>query len=311
MKQNFLIGLFVVQVIVIALFLVAKSGGVRTPEAFLEFDVTTVDRFVIASKDESIELTKEGENWVLPDGNPADKNKVDSVIGKLADSGIDWPVATSQSAARRFEVTQASYQKQISVYSDQELLADVYLGTSPSFRRVHAREAKKGDIYSIEFSNYEAGTSPSAWLDKSLLQPMGPIKSFERIGAYKLMQEDGKWTTESDAELDESKVRSYMDRFESLSVFEFTDNVLADATTTTQFAIEDDEGFFLLTIYHFDVADDWVAVSDRRRSQYGVASYIGSQLVKGLKDLAPDEAIELEPDAESDDDIEEILIEAD
>ena len=102
-----------------------------------------------------------------------------------------------------------------------------------------------------------------------------------------------------------------MDRFESLSVFELSDNELTDATTTTQFAIEDDEGFFLLTIYHFDVADDWVAVSDRRGSQYGVASYIGSQLVKGLTDLAPDEVIEVEPDAESDDDIEEILIETD
>ena len=311
MKQNFLIGLFVVQVLVITLFLVSQSGGVRTPEAFLEFDVATVDRFVIASTDETIELTKDGEQWVLPDGNPVDESKVDSVIGKLADSGADWPVATSQSAAKRFEVTQESFQKQISIYSGQDLLADLYLGTSPSFRRVHARQANKNDIYSIEFSNFEAGTSPSAWLDKRLLQPSGPIKSFELIGAYKLVQEEGTWTTESDAELDESKVRSYMDRFESLSVFEFSDNELADATTTTQFAIEDDEGFFLLTIYHFDVADDWVAVSDRRGSQYGVASYIGSQLVKGLTDLAPDEAIELEPNAESDDDIEEILIEAD
>ncbi|MXZ56713.1 MAG: DUF4340 domain-containing protein [Gammaproteobacteria bacterium] len=311
MKQNFLIGLFVVQVLVITLFLVTQSGGVRSPEAFLEFDVAAVDRFVITGTDESIELTKDGEQWVLPDGNPADESKVDSVIGKLADSGADWPVATSQSAAKRFEVTKESFQKQISIYSGQDLLVDLYLGTSPSFRRVHARQANKNDIHSIEFSNFEAGTSPSAWLDKRLLQPSGPIKSFERISAYKLVQEDGTWTTESDAELDESKVRSYMDRFESLSVFELSENELADATTTTQFAIEDDEGFFLLTIYHFDVADDWVAVSDRRGSQYGVASYIGSQLVKGLEDLAPDEPIDIESDLESDDDIEEILIETD
>ena len=311
MRQNFLIGLLVVQVIVIALFLVTQSGGVRTPEAFLEFDAATVDRFVIASTDESIELTKDGENWVLPDGNPADVDKVDRVIGKLVDSGADWPVATSQSAAKRFEVAQASFQKQISIYSGQDLIVDLYLGTSPNFRRVHARRANKNEIYSIEFSNFEAGTSPSAWLDKSLLQPSGPIKSFERVGAYKLVQEDGKWTTESDSVLDESKVRSYMDRFESLSVFELSDNELSGATTTTQFVIEDDEGFFMLTIYHFDVADDWVVVSDRRGSQYGVNTYTGSQLVKDLSDLAPDEAIEIESDAESDDDMEEILIEAD
>lgn len=311
MKQNFLLGLFVVQVIIIALFLVTKSGGVRSPEAFLEFDVAAVDRFVIASTDESIELTKEGANWVLPDGNPADKDKVNRVIEKLADSGADWPVATSQSAAKRFEVTQSAFQKQISIYSGQDLLADLYLGTSPSFRRVHARQVKEGDIYSIEFSNYEAGTSSSAWLDKSLLQPSGPIKSFERIDVYKLVQEDGKWTAEADAELDESKVRSYMDRFESLSVFELSDNELTEATTTTQFAIEDDEGVFLLTLHHFDGENDWVAVSDRRGSQYGVASYIGSELVKDLADLVPDEEMDEESKTESDDDMEEILIETD
>ena len=312
MKQNVLIGLFVLQVLVIALFLVTQSGGVRTPEAFLEFDIAAVDQLRITSTDESIKLTKDGEQWLLPDGNPADGSKVDSVIGKLADSGADWPVATTQSAAKRFEVTQQSFQKRISIYSGQDLLADLYLGTSPSFRKVHARLANKSDIYSIEFSNFEAGTSLSAWLDKSLLQPTGPIKSFERIGAYKLVRQDGKWTTESDAELDESKVRSYMDRFESLSVFELSENELAEATTTTQFAIEDDEGFFLLTVYHFDVADDWVAVSDRRGdSRFGIAAYIGSQLVKGLPDLEPDEASDVESDTESDEDIEEILIDVD
>ncbi|MCY3541385.1 MAG: DUF4340 domain-containing protein [Gammaproteobacteria bacterium] len=311
MKQNFLIGLFVVQVLVIALFLLTQSGGVRSPEAFLDFDAASVDRFVIAGKDESIELTKDGEQWVLPDGNPADVEKVERVIGKLADIGADWPVATTQSAAKRFEVTQASFQKQISIYSGENMLADLYLGTSPSFRRVHARQVNDGDIYSIEFSNFEVGTSLSGWLDRNLLQPSGSIKSFERIGAYKLVKEEGKWTTESDTELDESKVRSYMDRFESLSVFELSDNELAEATSTTQFAIEDDQGFFLLTIYHFDVADAWVAVSDRRGSQYGVATYIGSQLIKDLTDLSPDLEVDVETDSESDDDMEEILIETD
>ena len=137
MKQNFLIGIFVVQVIVIALLLVSKSGGVQSPEAFLEFDALGVDRFVIASSDETIEVSKEGEQWVLPDGNPADVEKVDSVLGKLAESGTDWPVATTPSAAKRFEVTDSTFQKHISIYSGDDVLADVYLGTSPSFRKVH------------------------------------------------------------------------------------------------------------------------------------------------------------------------------
>ena len=310
MKQNVLIGLFVLQVLVIAVLLVSKSGGVQSPEPFLQFDAISVDRFVVASADETIELSKEGGQWILPDGNPANGEKVDRVIGKLADSGADWPVATTQNAAKRFEVTDTTFQKHISIYSGDDMLADVYLGTSPSFRKVHARLGNRNDIYSIEFSNYEAGTSPSSWLDRDLLQPSGAIKSFERIGAYKLAQVDGNWTTDSEVELDESKVRSYMDRFESLTVFELSDNELADATSISEFVIEDDEGEYLLTIYHFDVANEWVAESERRGSQYGVASYIGSELVKELSDLAPDEVSDTELDVQSEDDMEEIIIEA-
>ena len=311
MKQNILIGLLVVQVIVIGLFWLSKSGGVQGPEAFLEFDPLSVDRFVIASTDESIELVQDGPDWVLPDGNPVDGEKVDRTIGKLADSGADWPVATSQSAAKRFEVTDATFQKHISIFSGEDKLAEVYLGTSPSFRKVHARHANGGDIFSIEFSNYEAGTSPSSWLDKKLLQPSGAIKSFERVGAFRLVQNEGNWTTESEAELDESKVRSYVDRFESLTVFELSDKELSEATTNTQFVIEDEDGAYTLIIYHFDVANDWVAVSDRRGSQYGVASYIGSELVKEVAELSPDEDLEVGSDAESDDELDEILIETD
>lgn len=311
MKQNILIGLFVLQVIIIALLLVSKSGGVQSPEPFLEFDVANVDRFVVASTDETIELSKEGEQWVLPDGNPADGDKVDRVIGKLADSGADWPVATTQSAAKRFEVTDSTFQKHISIYSGEDVLADLYLGTSPTFRRVHARLGRRNEIYSIEFSNYEAGTSPSSWLDKTLLQPNGSIQAFERIGAYKLIQDEGSWTAEVETELDESKVRSYMDRFESLTVFELSDNELTDATSITEFVIEDDSGPALLTLYHFETENDWVAVSDRRGSQYGIASYIGSELVKDLADLMPDEELESDSEDESADDIEEILIETD
>ena len=311
MKQNILVGLFVVQVLVIALFWFVRAGGVQAPEEFLEFDTFAVDRLVVSSADETIELAKQDTQWVLPDGNPVDGEKVDRVIVKLADSGADWPIATSQSAAKRFEVSDSKFQKHITLFSGETVLADVYFGTSPIFRKVHARQANEAEIYAIEFSNYEAGTSPSSWLDKKLLQPSGTIVSFEQIGVYKLVQSEGKWTTDSETELDESKVRSYIDRFESLTVFDINDSDLTEATTQTQFSIEDDEGVYALTIYHFDGANDWVAVSDRRGSQYGVASYIGSELVKELADLAPDEEVDSESDEEIGDDMEEILIEAD
>ena len=60
-----------------------------------------------------------------------------------------------------------SYQRRVQVLTGDETLADVYLGTSPGYRRVHARRADADDVYSIEFSNFEAGTDVSSWLKKS------------------------------------------------------------------------------------------------------------------------------------------------
>ena len=288
MKQYVLASVFLVQLLIVVMVWLLSTGGPTEPETFIEFDSERVDRMVVASAEEHVELRKDEGIWTLPDGNPADDSKIGRVLEKLADATGDWPVATSEKTAKRFEVTEDSFQKRISVFSGEESLADVYLGTSPAFRRVHARDVAGGPVHSIEFSNYEASTTAESWLKKSLLRPEGSVTRLEREGEYTLFKQDGDWQSDPPAELDVSKVRSYMDRFETISVYEFSDADLAEQEPKAQFIIEDDEGTYSLTIYHVELLDDWVATSDRHVSQYGLATYVGSELVKDLAELAPD-----------------------
>lgn len=305
LQQLVLGGVLLVQLIVVGIILLLNATGSQKPKSFLQFDQKEADRVVVSSGDESIELVRGSDGWEMSDGNPVDESKVDRVLEKLADVQPDWPVATSDSAAERFEVSPDMFQKQVSVYSGDKTLADVYLGTSPSFRKVHARHTRGGDIYSIEFSNHEAGTSNSSWLDRSLLHPNGAITSLEKVGGFALTKTDEGWIVDSGEELDESKVRSYIDRFESLNVFEISDKDVSDIDTKEEFVITDDEGSYSLVIYHLVTSDDWVATSDRFNDHYGVISYQGKELFKELGDLVPDaELVDEDDELES---TEEVL----
>lgn len=299
MKQYLLIALLVVQVlIVIAIWLLSLQGP-KDPEPFLEFDMNTADRLVIESSDESISLTKDDEVWALPDGNPADERKIERVLERLAGASGGWPVATSEGTAKRFEVTKDGFQKHISVFAGDETLADIYVGTSPSFRLVHARAVSGGPVHAIEFANHDASTTPNSWLDKSLLRPQGTITSLELVDAYVLTKDEGVWSVADETELDQSKVRDYIERFETLSVFELSEADVADTEPSGQIVITDDDGSYTLTVYYVESSEDWVVHSDREVSHYGLASYVGSEIVKDLSDLAPDEEEEGETSPEN------------
>ncbi len=310
MKKYLLSGLFAVQLVVIGIFWFLNSQKGAEPEPFLNFDANAATKLMVASPEESIEVSKVDGEWTLPDGNPGDAEKIERVISKLAELDSDWPVAKTQSSAERFEVTENAFQKHVVVSSDDDVLADIYLGTSPSFRKVHARHARGGDVFSVEFSNYEAGTSSGSWLNKKLLQPDGPISAIERVGSYQLVnEEEGGWTADSGVELDENKVRSFVDRFESLSVFKISDRDISEIQNPIEYILHDDAGTHTLKIYHIEISNDWVVTSDRFESNFEIASYQGPDLQKALIDLAPD--VEEEETNSEEDTVPEDIIDAD
>lgn len=285
MKQLILAAVFVAQLMLVLLFWYLSKPADEVREPFVSFDVDAVTEFIVRGDEEEIQLHKRGESWLLPDDYPADAEKIERVLDKLASAEGGWPVATSASTAKRFEVTEEKYQKHISVSAGENTMADIYLGTSPGFRKTHARKVEGGPVYAIEFSNYEAGTTLNSWLDKYLLRPIGPIQSLTRVDGFTLSDSDEGWISNSDIELDESKVRSYADRFETLTVFEISDAAIEDLAPTVAFDIVDDQGSFRLEMFFFEDGDNWVARSDRFDGHFGVAKYIASELDKQLEEF--------------------------
>ena len=294
-----------VQVVLIGALLAARSGAVAQPEPFLSFDVATIDALSVSNDEGTVDLTKTADAWQLPEGLPADASKVERVLEKLSEAAGGWPVASKASTAERFEVTEDSHQRHVTLRTGEETLADFYLGTSPGYRKAHARHADDDDIYAITFSNYEAGVKESDWLDKSLLRPDGALTAVERLDGFALTKaDDGVWASGDGAELDQGKTETFAGRFSGLSVIGVSDLVLPEAPKMT-FALTDESGTQTLRIYHFEADDDYVAVSDRVSGTFEMSSYIAEQMDKTVADLAPDPP----EDEPADEDTDEALLE--
>ena len=276
------------QLLLVALVWGLQTGGGEDPEPFLGFDADAVDSLSVGDDGQTVTVTRADGAWTVAEGLPADTNKVDRVLDKLADADGGWPVATSESAMTRFEVTEDEHQRHIVVGAGDQTLADVYLGTSPSYQRVHARHASGGPVYAIDFSNYEAGAEVSDWLRKSLLQPDGALRSVARVGeaGWTLTSTDDGWSAEA-VTVDQDEAAEYTARFTGLNVLGVVDVELPGAPTA-RFVLTDDIGAHELSLFHLEEEDDYVATSNRYAGQFEIAKYVAERLDASLDDFAPE-----------------------
>ena len=303
MTKNSLGILLAAQLILVLVVWGLGQRDTEAPQAFLSFDSATVDKLSISDGETSVELLRIGEEWKYGDDVPANKSKIEDVLKKLGNTSAGWPVGATGSAAERFEVTDNLFQRRLVAKAGEVLVADIYLGTSPSFRKVHARHASGGPVYSIDFSNYEVGAEENEWLDKGLFRPQGSIAGLERKGQFVTTKRNGTWISGGD-DLNQSEINKLAARFEGLSVTEPSDFQLP-TDPWIQYSLDDEEGTQLLSIYRVSDENNYVITSDRTTGVYGLSSFVAEQLDVQLSDLlakedskmAVDEIMELEEES--------------
>ena len=286
MNRSILVGLLALQILIVSGVLAWNLREPDKPDQFFDFDPSLVTKMQIRTEEHDILVEKSGEDWQLADGKPADGDKVDRTLDKLADASTGWPVATSSSTAERFEVTEDSFQKHLTLFSEDDVVADAFFGTSPSFRLVHVSAADGGPVFAIEFSNYELGNDASSWLDKNLLRPVGDLMMLKHEGQYTLNKVEDEWVEAGETELDSDTVDKVIGRFENLNVYTINDSELPEEPTA-QLSWTDSEGETSLSLYHLEEEDDWVGVSDRVAGQYGISTYIAKDMAMTLEELMP------------------------
>ncbi len=287
-------GLLAVQALIVAGVLVAGAVGPdEAAERLLPFESAAARSLEIATADERVSLLRGDDGWQLDGGLPADDGKVGEVLEKLASASAAWPVATSAATAERFEVTEDNFQRRLVVGSDDGETATLFLGSSPGYRRVHARADGADEVYSIDFSNYEAPTDAGQWLDRQLLRPEGAVAGVSRDEGWALERgDDADWLLDG-AAADQEAAEKLIGRFEDLSVLGIAGD---DGEPAGSFTVRDDGGEYQLEFRFEEEEEDYSVSSSRVEGRFEVATYIAEQMLVDADELLP-QADEPEADA--------------
>jgi hypothetical protein len=258
---------------------VATNGG-----HLLTIDRVKVDGILITDDSGTkLKLSRGPSGWVLPDaqGLAADNDKVTQLLDKLFEANAPWPVATSAESAKRFEVTPDKFQRHIQLLIGGQVSGDIYLGTSPGFRKVNARLADSDNVYAITFANYQATTKVDDWLDKSLLKPSGDITELTRPDHWSLSKNGDGWQLAGLAAGEVTKqdaAKDLINKVANLRVMGIADAPAQDAKPEFELIARTGSGDFDYRFYRPQPKSDFVVTRNGQPGDFKLAAYVGEPL---------------------------------
>ena len=222
----------------------------------VQTETDALQRLEIAGDDERVALVLRDGQWQLPELHdlPVNSDKLDSLLEKLTALKGNWPVATSNSARERFEVAEEKFRKHIKLFTAEgdEPALELFVGTSPGFRKVHVRRAGDDAIYAVELNSFDLPTTADSWLDKNLLAA-GAIDHVEGPD-YQLRKVGNEWKfadTEDAPAVDPGKARELAGALEKLRITKAVTE--APQAEETLIVVQTNDGE---RRYHFASADD-------------------------------------------------------
>ena len=207
---------------------------------------------------------------------PVNKVQLQQLIDKTLTLKSSWPVATSTSAQARFEVSDNNFQRRLVLSQDQQILANIYVGTSPGFRQSHIRIAEDKAIYKANINSYELSTKADDWLDKTLLSAKD-INAINGPG-YQLTKQDQQWQLKSTGDqaaesqaTNHEQANKLVKALAELRVLAISDKAIDKANTSLtvsnqqqqwQYQFAEQDGDYLVS------RDDWGQVFSLSKKAY-------------------------------------------
>lgn len=228
--QTWLAGLLAVQLLFAGgLFAKARHHQLTSSQqvALLELHKETIDKIELKDGEGLATLQKTENGWALPnvESLPIDKTRVEDLLTSLANLKQGWPVATTESARQRFEVADDKFRQLVKLYSGEKLVAELYLGASPGFQKVHVRKPKEDSIYVADLNSFQVPCKDMSWLNKRLLSLKEP--SSLKWDGFELKKSGKDWTLAQlpeGRELDPKPATQIANTLRGLQVLELAQN---------------------------------------------------------------------------------------
>lgn len=168
-----LISVFVLQLLIAGgLFWKSNLQAQFAPATQLvTIDPSTVDEVIINDGNDTVSLTRLDAQWQMNDelNTSASVDKVDKLISDIAELKPGLAVTSTRGAHRQLEVADDNFQRQVTLKAGVEIVADLYLGTSPGFRKSHVRQVDYDEVYSGRLNTFDVPADYDNWLNKNLL----------------------------------------------------------------------------------------------------------------------------------------------
>lgn len=231
--------LFIAQVLLIlGVFAYQENSRVQVnAQPLLAIKSADIDRMIIQDASNKVTLQKSGGQWQLPDLHqlPVDKQKLDEILQKLDGTKLTWPVTTTASSHERFEVIGTKFQRRIELFQGDVKKADLWLGATPGFKKIHLRREGEDQVYTVELTAFEFATASNDWLQSDLLA----VKDANSIKAvdYELQKIGDAWSfvgvnqSSSSEKVNASKAAELANSFSNLQVQEVITQVPQGETT--------------------------------------------------------------------------------
>ncbi|MEM1436675.1 MAG: DUF4340 domain-containing protein [Pseudomonadota bacterium] len=322
-------GLLIVQLLVIAALLFGSRDSAQAQGPLLAFSADIAQSLTIdegpaaapaadaeASAEaadtapESVTVQRVADRWEVA-GLPADADKVNALLARLADLRSAWPVATTLRAQSRFEVADDRYRKRVQVALGDGSAQSLLLGSSPGFKRVHARVPGNDAVYSIALAEFDLPTATVDWLDKALLAFAGDVTRVRRDGQWEASLEvpsAADDTTDGAAEparswligplaagalaaetaaADPQAMQTLLNRFRSLQVIGIAP-AESDASLVDTFILESTAGErHRYELFEDSTADRYFLARDDIEGRFEIAGYLAEQFRTELTALVP------------------------
>ena len=270
------------QLVLVLLFRVQTQPASDEADVMLTFASSQVKGITLSDGDQQVSLTRSEGRWQVG-GFPADTDKVVTLLEKLGDLELQWPVATTSASAVRFEVAPDNFQRRV-VLDGVDGLPALYLGTSPGFQKVHGRRADSDSVYSIGLSNFEMPVNVDGWLDKTMFAldqapasiTLTPADSNQPT--QKLEKTETGWLYNS-AAADSAVATTYANRFTTLQIVGVVEEAPANLVKQAAINLSNDAEQKQVTISRVGDSDDYYISVAGKPAYYSLATYIAEQLL--------------------------------
>ena len=248
---------------------------------FIDAPLQAVDRLEIGTMDgKRVVVEKQQGQWLLPDYSklPVQKGMVTRLLDDLARARVSLPAGITESAARRFQVDKAGYQRRLTLYRQGKKLAEIYFGKSAGYQIQHARLQGDPRIYTIKLGLNRLPPEPQEWFDHQILQPVLPLSRVEGKD-FVLIRQNGQWKLENSEDrkrLKSDELTRQLNYLKFLQVTEVAPSVNAEEKPAFSFRLKDRKGDLQLDFFRRD--KHVIVKSSRFPLYFKVAEYLGRNL---------------------------------